>query len=380
MNLVRELEISLKEKLNKGKVLILLGQRRVGKTVLLNKLLNQTNEKVLLFNGEDISVHELLSRRSVEHYRNILDDHSILAIDEAQKIPEIGSILKLLVDSFEDLKIIVTGSSGFNLSEKTGEPLTGRKNLFFLFPFSEYEYLQTEKPNERFDKMKNRLVFGSMPELFSLPNSKLKADYLRQLVDSYLIKDILSFETLRNSSKILYLLKLIAFQIGKDVSLSELGSQLSMSKNTVERYLDLLSKVFVIYRHYGFSKNLRKEVVKNQRWYFYDNGILNAIIANFNPLEMRNDTGLLWENYMISERMKRQAYDGIITNNYYWRTYDKQEIDLIEERGGKLYAYEFKWKEQKLKVPEAWKKSYPDSEFTIINSNNYSEWLKPNPN
>ncbi|MDQ7816786.1 MAG: ATP-binding protein [Melioribacteraceae bacterium] len=380
MNLVRELEISLKEKLIKGKVLILLGQRRVGKTVLLKKLLDQTNEKYLLFNGEDISVQELLSRRSVQHYQNIIGDNSILAIDEAQNIKEIGSILKLIVDSFLDLKIIVTGSSGFNLTEKTSEPLTGRKNQLFLFPFTEYEFLQIEKPNVRFDKMKDRLVFGSMPELVNLQNSKQKADYLRLLVDSYLIKDILSFEALRNSSKILYLLKLIAYQIGKDVSLSELGSQLSMSKNTIERYLDLLSKVFVVYRHYGFSKNLRKEVVKNQRWYFYDNGILNAIIANFNPLEMRNDIGQLWENFMISERMKRQAYDGFITNNYYWRTYDKQEIDLIEERGGKLYAYEFKWKEQKTKIPEAWKKSYQDSEFKQINSNNYSEWLKPNIN
>lgn len=375
MNLVRELESRLFEKVVPGKVLILFGQRRVGKTVLLKKYLNLTGEKYLLFNGEDLAVQELLSRRSIQHYRNIIGDNLILAIDEAQKISDIGSILKLIVDSFENLKIIITGSSA--ITEKTGEPLTGRKNQLFLFPFTEYEFYQTDQPDQRFDKMKDRLVFGSMPELSGLNSSKQKADYLRLLVDSYLIKDILSFESIRNSSKILYLLKLIAYQIGKDVSFNELGSQLSMSKNTVERYLDLLSKVFVVYRQNGFSKNLRKEVVKNSRWYFYDNGILNAITANFNPVEMRNDVGQLWENYMISERMKRQAYDGLITNNYFWRTYDKQEIDLIEERGGKLFAYEFKWNQRNYKIPEAWKKSYQDSEYFQVNSNNYSDWLKP---
>ncbi|MBI5730800.1 MAG: ATP-binding protein [Ignavibacteriales bacterium] len=375
MILERITEKTILQKLTPGKVVVLLGARRVGKTFLLKKILTSVKEKYIFWSGEDFAVHEILKRRSVQNYKNIIADNTLLVIDEAQKIPDIGSILKLIVDSFANLKIIVSGSSAFDITNLTGEPLTGRKHQILIFPFAEKEYSQIEKPEEQFDNMKERLVYGNMPELINLYNKNEKEEYLRELINSYLLKDILTFEKIKKSSKIFNLLKLIAYQVGNEVSLQELGSRLSMSKNTVERYLDVLSKVFVIYKLTGFSKNLRKEIVKNSKWYFIDNGIRNAIIANFQPLELRNDVGSLWENYMISERIKKQTYDGMIVNNYFWRTYDQQEIDFVEEREGKLFAYEFKWKEQKVKLPAAWKNAYPDSKFGIISQENYFEWL-----
>lgn len=358
-----------------GKVLILLGARRVGKTFLIKEILKKEKEKYIFWNGEDFAVHELLQRRSIQNYKNLIMDSSLIVIDEAQKIPDIGLILKLLIDSFDYLRIIVTGSSSFDLNNITGEPLTGRRKEIRLFPLSESEYHQIEEPAERFDNLKERLVYGNMPELTHFKNVNDKQQYLRDLINSYLLKDILVFENIKNSSKLFNLLKLIAFQCGSEVSLQELGKQLSMSKNTVEKYLDLLSKVFIIYNLKGFNRNLRKEVVKNSKWYFYDNGIRNTIIANFSQIESRNDLGILWENYMMSERIKYQNYNGIISNNYFWRTYDKQEIDLVEERGGNLFAFEFKWNNKKTKPPAAWKKSYPEADYNVITQNNYLEWL-----
>jgi len=366
----------IKNKVKPGKVVILHGARRVGKTFLIKEYLKTVEEKYIFWNGEDFAVHELLSRRSVQNYKNILGNINLLVIDEAQKIPEIGQVLKLIVDSFEDLKIIVTGSSAFDIANLTGEPLTGRKFEIMLYPVSENEFLQIEKPEARIDNIMQRMVYGNMPELINIPDADDKAAYLRELVSSYLLKDIIAFENIKNSSKLIDLLKLVAYQTGNEVSIEELGKQIAMSKNTVEKYLDLLSKVFVVYRLNGFSKNLRKEVVKNSKWYFYDNGIRNAVIANFNPVNLRDDRGLLWENYMMSERIKHHSYSGIICNRYFWRTYDKQEIDLIEERAGKLLAYEFKWKEIKSKIPAAWGKAYPESTFEVITIDNYSDWLR----
>lgn len=371
----RIVEKSLIERLKPGKVVVLLGARRVGKTFLLKKLLSEIDEKYIFWNGEDFAVHDILKRRSIQNYKNIIADNSLLIIDEAQKIPEIGSILKLIVDSFENIKIIVTGSSAFDITNLTGEPLTGRKNQILIFPFCEVEYSLIEKPEQRFDNMKDRMIYGNMPELINLNNNKEKEEYLRELINSYLLKDILTFERIKDSAKVFNLLKLIAYQVGNEVSLQEVGSHLSMSKNTVERYLEILSKVFIVYKLSGYSKNLRKEIVKHSKWYFYDNGIRNAIIANFQPVEIRNDIGTLWENYLLSERIKYQTYNNIFSNNYFWRTYDQQEIDFIEEREGSLFAYEFKWKAQNTKIPQAWAKAYPESQFKIINSENYFEWL-----
>ena len=376
MNIPRKALNLIKNKVQPGKVIILLGARRVGKTFLLNQYLKDILEKYIFWNGEDFAVYDLLKRRSVQNYKNILGDAKLLIIDEAQKIPDAGMILKLIVDSFENLKIVVTGSSAFDITNLTGEPLTGRKFEITLYPVSENEFRQIEKPGEWFDNLSQRLVYGNLPELANIENQKDKAEYLREIISSYLLKDILAFGNLRNSSKLFDLLKLIAFQAGNEVSVQELGKQLAMSKNTVERYLDILSKGFVVYRLNGFSRNLRKEIVKNFKWNFYDNGIRNAIIANFNSITTRDDLGILWENYLMSERIKHLSYSGVICNRYFWRTYDKQEIDLIEEREGKLFAYEFKWKADKAVVPAAWESAYPDASYEVITSQNFMDWLK----
>lgn len=374
--LVRELSNLILKKLQPNKVVILSGARRVGKTMLVKEILANVNEPILRLNGDDINVHDKLSIRSIENYKQILGTYKLLYIDEAQKIPEIGLKLKLMIDEIEGLRIIISGSSSFDIHKNAGEPLTGRKYTFTLYTLSENEYTQIENNINKMDKVRERLVFGNYPEILHLPNRQDKVDYLNEMISSYLLKDILVYEHIKNSQKIFNLLRLIAFQIGGEVSLQELGIQLGISKNTVEKYLDLLRKVFILHKVEGFSRNLRKEITKNSRWYFLDNGIRNAVIANFNPLHARNDIGALWENYMISERLKYQEYRRISSNNYFWRTYEQQEIDWVEERDGSLFGYEFNWKEEKVKIPTQWKSAYPDASFELINLNNFSEWLK----
>lgn len=374
--LVRELSNLILKKLQPNKVVILSGARRVGKTMLVKEILANLNEPILRLNGDDIHVHDKLSIRSIENYKQILGTCKLLYIDEAQKIPEIGLKLKLMIDEIEGLRIIISGSSSFDIHKNAGEPLTGRKYTFTLYTLSENEYTQVENNINKMDKIRERLVFGNYPELLQLPDRQDKVDYLNEMISAYLLKDILVYEHIKNSQKIFNLLRLIAFQIGGEVSLQELGIQLGISKNTVEKYLDLLSKIFILHKVEGFSRNLKNEITKNSRWYFLDNGIRNAVIANFNPLQARNDIGALWENYMISERLKYQEYRRISSNNYFWRTYEQQEIDWVEERDGSLFGYEFKWKEEKVKIPTQWKSAYPDASFELININNFSEWLK----
>jgi predicted AAA+ superfamily ATPase len=371
----RIVEREILKYLQPNKVIVIMGARRTGKTYLINQITRKLTDPCLILNAEDFSVREILKRRSAQHYRNLLGDKKILIIDEAHQIPEIGQILKLMVDEIKGLKIIITGSSAFDISGLTGGPLTGRKYTFQLFPFSEIELSQVEDYLLKHDKMRQRLVFGNYPELIHIESHEGKSKYLIELVDSYLIKDILTFENIRNANKILQLLRLISYQVGSEVSFQELGNSLSLSKNTVERYLDLLTKVFVLYRLEGFSRNLRKEITKSTKWYFLDNGIRNTIIGNLNPLETRNDTGFLWENYVISERIKYQKNNGILVNNYFWRTYDQQELDWVEERGGKLFGYEMKWHPGKIKVPVSWKKAYPGAGFEIITPQSYLQWL-----
>lgn len=364
--------------LRPGKVVVLLGARRVGKTVLIKEIMNKVAEPYLFLNGEEFSTSEILERRTVQNYQNVLGDKKLLIIDEAQKIPEIGSILKLMVDEIEDLKIIATGSSSFDLQNSAGEPLTGRKITLQLYPLSEKELYDLEPVVIKKDNLQTRLVFGNYPESCLMNSFENKSVYLNDLITSYLLKDILTFENIKNSSKIINLLRLVAFQIGGEVSLYELARQLQLSRNTVEKYLDLLTKVFILFKLEGYSRNLRKEVVKSSKWYFYDNGIRNTIIANLNPLNLRHDVGALWENYILSERLKYQQYSRMTVNNYFWRTYDQQEIDLVEEREGNLFAYEMKWKESKIKIPTAWRKAYPDSQFKVITQENYFEWIGDN--
>ena len=376
VNLVRDLSDNILKKLKPNKVVLVFGARRVGKTLLVKEILAKVNEPVLILNGEDINVHDKLAIRSVENYKQILGTYKLLYIDEAQKIPEIGEKLKLMIDEIDGLKIIISGSSSFDIHKDAGEPLTGRKYTFNLYTFSENEYNQIENSISKIDRLSERLVFGNYPELLHLPDREDKIDYLNEMISSYLLKDILVYEHIKNSQKIFNLLRLVAFQIGGEVSLQELGKQLGISKNTVEKYLDLLNKVFILHKVEGFSRNLRKEITKNSRWYFLDNGIRNAVIANFNPVHARNDIGSLWENYMISERLKYQSYKRISSNNYFWRTYEQQEIDWVEERDGSLFGYEFKWKEDKVKIPTQWKSAYPSASFELINVNNFNEWLK----
>lgn len=375
--LKRTIKTLIQDNLRPNKVVVLLGPRRVGKTVLINQILDEVTEPYLLLNGEDIATKEFFVRRSVVNFIQLLDSKRLLVIDEAQKIPDIGSSLKLMIDEIKGLRILITGSSAFDVENYTGEPLTGRKYTFKLFALSEQEFDQIETIITKKDRLRERLIYGNYPELLQLNTKAEKNRYLNELVTSYLLKDILSFENIKNSDKIISLLRLLAFQIGSLVSTTEIGKQLGMSGNTVSKYLDLLSKVFIIHKVRGFSRNLRKEITKNNRWYFFDNGIRNILTANMNPIELRNDVGQLWENYVISERIKYQNYSGMIVNNYFWRTYDQQEIDWVEERGGKLYGYEFKWNPKKQpKAPGGWKNNYPEAEFKVINQDNFSNWIR----
>ncbi len=367
----------VKKQLKPSRVLMLLGARRVGKTKLLKKLAASLPKGHTLFlNGEDQKTIDLLADRSVENFKALIGDNQYLIIDEAQQIPDIGLKLKLLVDEIPDVHVVVTGSSMFELNNKLGEPLVGRSHVLYLFPLAQIEYQPYENSVERVSKLEQRLIYGSYPELLNLPGNEDKMDYLEGLISSYLLRDILAFEGIKKADKILHLLRLIAFQIGTEVSLDELAKNMKgISRNTIESYLDLLSKVFVIYPLRGFSRNLRKELSKSNRWYFYDNGVRNALIRNYNPLTLRNDVGQLWENYLMAERMKVNSYLKRRVLPYFWRTYDQQEIDLIEAEGDRLSAYEFKWSSSKAKIPAAWGKNYPDSRFHVIHKDRYLDFV-----
>ncbi len=365
-----------------NKVLLLYGARRVGKTTLIQKFienycLNLPNErgKILFVNGDDIYVRQYLESQSIQKLREFVGNHSLLVIDEAQYIRQIGLNLKLIVDHIPNVKVIATGSSSFELARDIGEPLTGRKYVLKLFPIAQLELSQIEKPHETKANLESRLIFGAYPEIVTLMDNRMREEYLREMLSSYLFKDILELEGVRHADKLVRLLQLVAFQIGKEISLNELGTQLGMSKNTVERYLDLLEKVFIIFKRAGFSRNLRKEISKNHRFYFCDNGIRNALIRNFNPLALRNDVGELWENYIVIERMKKQEYLRHISDSYFWRTYNKQEIDLVEERSGKLSGYEIKYQPVQTKPPSQWFGQYPEASFEVIHSENYLDFI-----
>ena len=361
--------------ITKQKVGLLLGARRVGKTALLQSITQKTSLKVLWLNGEDAATESLLKERTVSNYRRLLQGYNLLIIDEAQYINDIGLKAKLMIDEIQPLHILLTGSSAFNLHQ-SGETLTGRTITYHLHPLTQMEFRKQENLLQTKQQLEDRLVYGSYPETINLVTAIEKESYLKELISIFLLKDILAFENIRNPQKLKDLLALLAHQIGTEVSLHELGRQLSISKNTVEKYLDLLEKVYLIYRRKGFSRNMRKEIAKSNRWYFYDNGIRNAVIGNFNFLSLRQDTGMLWENYFITERLKRNSYTGYHANSYFWRTYDQQEIDLIEEKNDTLNAFECKWKEKRIKVPAAFAKAYPGASFHQVHPNNYLSWIE----
>ncbi len=371
----RYLEKQLDLVLKKGKVFVLYGPRRVGKTELLKKLISGFNGEIYSGTGDNLELREILSSQNLNSLITRFGKYNLIFIDEAQRIQEVGYSLKLMVDHFPEKIIIVSGSSSFDLSNKIGEPLTGRNVVRILYPLSIYELYAQSGGMKLFEQMENLLIYGGYPDVLNAETREDKKEYLFSLRDSYLFKDVLELENIRNPLKLTELLKLLAFQIGNVVSLNELGNNLGIAKQSVERYLDLLEKAFIIKRVGGFSRNLRKEVIKSSRYYFWDVGIRNAIINNFNPLNQRNDIGMLWENFMFMERLKTKHYKRIFSNDYFWRTYDQQEIDLIEERDGKLFAFEFKYSPKNTKVPKAWEKAYPDSEFQVISKENFLEFL-----
>ncbi len=362
---------NLEKALAPGKVVVIYGARRTGKTTLIRQFLRNVDEPHLLVSGEDVAVREYLASQSVEKLTSFVGAHRLLVVDEAQSVPNIGINLKLIVDHIPDMRVIATGSSSFDLARSVGEPLTGRKTTLKLFPLAQLEIAQIEKRHQTGANLEGRLIYGAYPEVVLNNDNRAREQYLREIVASYLYKDILELDGVRHAAKISRLLQLIALQVGKEVSYTELGTALGMSKNTIERYLDLLEKAFVIQKLSGFSRNLRSEITKNSRYYFLDNGIRNTLINNFNPLELRNDIGELWENYLIMERLKRQEYLFVHANNYFWRTYTRKEIDFIEEREGKLFGFEMKWGNAGAKPPKEWLETYPNATWQIINKQNY---------
>ncbi|GAB4037807.1 ATP-binding protein [Spirosoma gilvum] len=366
---------TLQAQLKSNKVLLLTGARRVGKTVLMNQLAEFYKGSKLVLNGDDLSTAELLSDRRVANYQRWLGNTQLLLIDEAQVIPEVGKALKLLIDSFPDLTILATGSSAFDLTNRTGEPLVGRQLTYTLYPLAQLELGTTETYLQTRQHLDDRLVFGSYPDVVLMENTTDRIEYLKGLVSSYLLKDILLFEQVRNAQKMLQLLQLVAYQVGNEVSYDELSRQLQIDRNTVVRYLDLFTKVFILFRLGGYSNNLRKEVTKSSKWYFFDNGIRNALINNFALIPQRQDVGALWENYLISERLKRNGYLRSQAVPYFWRTYDQQDLDWLEETNGQLNAFEIKWHTNSVRFPKAFQQAYPNATLSVINRDNYLDFI-----
>lgn len=362
---------------NSNKGVILYGARQIGKTTLSNKIISTLGLKTLKINGDQNLYLDILSSRDVSKITNLINDYEMLFIDEAQRIPEIGINLKIILDTFPGIKVLVTGSSALDLQSKISEPLTGRIWSYKLYPISIQELKPLYNPIEIESLLEERLIYGSYPEVFNMLGSNQKRDYLQNLSDAYLYKDLLELGDVRNTSKIRDLLKLLAFQIGSQVSLSELGNTLDMGKDTVARYIDLLEKSFVVFRLTGFSRNLRNEVGKMNKIYFYDLGIRNVLIDNLKPIVDRNDLGQLWENFLIIERFKKLTNTKDLFSHYFWRLSSGAELDLVEEKEGFLYGFEFKYSSKKrARAPKSWIGTYPGSSFQVINKDNWLEFVK----
>jgi len=369
----RIIENSLKDELFKGKAFIILGARQVGKSSLLKKMFGNRKDIVWL-DGDLAETQLLFENLTVSKAKTILGDAKIIIIDEAQSILNIGLKLKVFTDHFKEIQLIATGSSSFDLANKINEPLTGRKWEYLLFPLSFQEMVNHGNTFEEHKQLHKRLIFGYYPDVVCHESQAI--DILKQLTTSYLYKDILQWEKLKKSDKILKLLHAIAFQVGSQVSYSELGQICGLDNKTVEKYIMLLEQAYVIFRLPSFSRNLRNELKFSKKIYFYDNGIRNTLISNFNAVELRQDVGALWENFLIAERMKRNSYAKYYAQSYFWRTQDQKEIDLIEEYNGKLYAFEFKWNTKKtVKIPSLFSKAYSDAEFQSITPENYWDFL-----
>ena len=367
---------SIKDLIPDNKVLIIYGSRRVGKTTLLKSILKSSNLKYKIDSGENIRINELLNSDDFELLSEYVEGFDLVAIDEAQQIQNIGKGLKILVDNHTNIKLIATGSSSFDLSQKVGEPLTGRKKIIKLFPLSQGELINHFTTFEVKNSLPDYLVYGSYPEVVTSSTKQEKTEILVELVESYLLKDILSLENIRNPKVLFNLLKLLSFQTGNLVSINELAKQLRVDGKTIIRYLDLLEKTFIIFKVGSFSGNLRKEISKKNKYYFFDNGIRNGIIMQFAPVDSRNDIGQLWENFMISELYKKNAYLKQFYQFYFWRNYNGQEIDLLLEKNGQMEALEFKWSKDHGKIPKDFAKKYGEINYSIVNKSNYLNFLK----
>jgi predicted AAA+ superfamily ATPase len=360
------------------RVTVIYGPRRVGKTTLVNRYLDTlgTDARILRASGDNVTERGLLSSQETRLLLDWVSGYDTVFIDEAQRIGDIGWALKILIDARPKLTIIATGSSSFDLANKFGEPLTGRQVPITLFPLAAGELRNIMNEHEIRQNLEDLLIFGMYPEVRTQESGEQKKRILNELADAYLLKDILEVEHIKKPKVVINLLTLIALQIGNEVSLNELAGKLSVDMKTVERYLDLLGKCFVLYNLRGFSRNLRNEVTRTSKYYFYDTGIRNAVIKNYNPLALRNDTGSLWENFMIIERLKARSYGNIYARDYFWRTWEKQEIDLLEDYDGRLHAYEFKWSStRKSKPPSAFREKYPDASYDVVSPENFLRYL-----
>ncbi len=364
----------LNEFLGKHRVIIITGPRQAGKTTLVRLYAEESGLRYLYVTGDDIRAEEILSSRNLKLIREFVAGYELVIIDEAQKIRNIGESVKLAVDNISSVRFILTGSSSFELSNKVGEPLTGRKISLNLFCVSVLELKSDLNDLEIKERLSDFMVFGMYPRVLIAENKKDKIEYINEITNSYLLKDILKFEGIKKSNVILQLLRALAFQIGSEVSLNELANTCGVDVKTVKRYIDLLEKSYIIYSLSAFSRNLRKEMSKKKKYYFYDNGIINSLISNFNTLDLRDDIGRLWENFVFMERLKKVSYLQDYSNLYFWRTWDKYEIDLVEEKDGRLSAYEFKFGEESIRQIEQWKQIY-SSEIKLINKSNFIDFV-----
>lgn len=370
---VRELEKIIKERLNTGKAIVILGARQVGKTTLLKTLFGSSKE-VLWLNGDEMDVQSLFSAISATRLKAIFGNKKTVIIDEAQRIHDIGLRMKLITDQIPEVQLVVTGSSAFELANQLNEPLTGRKWEYKLYPISFGEMVKHHGLLEEKRLLSHRLVYGYYPDVIN--NTGIEKEILKQLSDSYLYKDLLLLEQIKKPDGLIKLLQGLAFQVGAQVSYNELSQLCGLDAKTVEKYIVLLEQAFIIFRLGSFSRNLRTELKKSRKIYFYDNGIRNALIANFNQIENRTDTGPLWENFLVSERIKYLAYSQKWVNYWYWRTKEQQEIDFIEETDGQLVAYEFKWNPlAKVKKPASFTQAYPAAQFEVIHKDNFETFL-----
>lgn len=371
----RTLQTVLDGYMFKGKAIILIGARQVGKTTLLKQLTKNRNENILWLNCDNQTTIESLSNNSLQSLRLLIKDNKIVVVDEAQRVPGIGLTLKLITDNFPDVQLLVTGSSSLDLHNKLDEPLTGRKIEYNLYPISTDEIYNAEGLIPVKERMPQRLIYGSYPDVMFGTLNPEKA--LMELSNSYLYKDVLEFDGLKKSTMLYKLLTALASQIGGEISINQISNIVGLNNRTVEKYIDILEKCHIVFRLGSFSRNIRTELSKSKKIYFYDLGVRNAVLNNFSPLDKRSDIGSMWENFFIAERIKYNQYNDRYVNSYFWRTTDKQEIDYIEEYNGELHLFEMKWNNNKsnTKVSNLFVKTYNPSETNIITPANYLDFL-----